>query len=183
VESRPPDFPLSATALMPSTVSPRRVSSFSLNVTASGGLYNTVGPSCSVQPSPVRAPTCSINYSSVAPGTPATLTVRTTAPTAAVMSSRTGSGLFFALGLPLIGLVVTRVSFSSKQKSGRQHLAASALACLLFASLFFQVACGGSGSTATGSKGTPTGTYTITVTGTYSTGSLVHSTPTTLRVQ
>jgi hypothetical protein len=55
---------------------------------------------------------------------------------------------------------------------------------MLFAGLVFQVACGGGGSTTiTGSKGTPAGAYTITVTGTYSTGSLVHTTPTTLTVQ
>ena len=46
---------------------------------------------------------------------------------------------------------------------------------MLFAGLVFQIACGSSSSS--GSKGTPPGAYTITVTGTYSTGSLVHTTP------
>ena len=53
--------------------------------------------------------------------------------------------------------------------------------CVLFAGVVFQVACGGGG----GSHGTPTGAYTITITGTSgsATGSLVRSTSTTLQVQ
>jgi len=59
---------------------------------------------------------------------------------------------------------------------------ATALASMLSAGMVFQVACGG--GSGGGSKGTPTGKYTISVTGTYSSGSsLVHSTPTTLTVQ
>jgi hypothetical protein len=53
---------------------------------------------------------------------------------------------------------------------------------MIFAGLILQIACGGSPSTP-GTKGTPPGTYTITVTGTDSTGALVHVTPTTLKVQ
>jgi hypothetical protein len=98
-----------------------------------------------------------------------------------------GSGLFYALCLPLIGLVATTVGFGSKQKSRKGKLTAVALTCMLFTGLIFQVACGSSSSSGGGgggSKGTPTGTYTITVTGTYSTGSLVHTAPpTTLMVQ
>jgi hypothetical protein len=98
------------------------------------------------------------------------------------MSSSRGSGLFYALCLPLIGLVATGVGFSSKQRSGKGKLTAAALTCVLFAGMILQVACGG-GSNPSGSSGTPTGNYTITVTGTYATGSLVHTTPTMLKVQ
>jgi len=83
--------------------------------------------------------------------------------------------------------VVTRVGLSSHFKSShfkrtQGKFAAAALAGLICAGLTFQIACGGSSST-TGSKGTPTGTYTITVTGKDASGALVHSTPTTLKVQ
>jgi hypothetical protein len=96
-----------------------------------------------------------------------------------------GSELFYALCLPLMGLAATTAGFGSKRKSRRGKLTAGALICMLFSGLVFQIACGSSSnSTGGGSKGTPAGMYTITVTGTYSTGSLVHTTPpTTLTVQ
>jgi hypothetical protein len=99
------------------------------------------------------------------------------------MSSSRGSGLFYALCLPLIGLVATGVGFSSKQRSGKGKLTATALTCMLFAGMILQVACGGGSNRSGGSSGTPTGNYIITVTGTYATGSLVHTTPTMLKVQ
>jgi hypothetical protein len=117
------------------------------------------------------------------PGTAATLTVRTTAATAALVRPSTGFGLFYALCLPLMGLVTT-AGFGSKQKSRKGKLTA-ALTCMLFAGLVFQIACGSSSSSSGGgSQGTPAGAYTVTVTGTYSTGSLVHTAPPmTLTVQ
>jgi len=181
------DFSLSASALTPAAVSPGGSATSTLSVTAPSGFSGSVSFTCAVTPAPALAPTCLISPSSVAPGTPATLTVNTTGPTAAAMSSSGGSGLFFAFCLPLFGLVVTRVGLSSHFKSShfkrtQGKFAAAALAGLICAGLTFQIACGGSSST-TGSKGTPTGTYTITVTGKDASGALVHSTPTTLKVQ
>jgi len=179
----PPDFSVSASALTPATVSAGGWSTSTLTVAAIGGFNNSVTFTCAVTPTPALAPTCSISPGSVMPGTAATLTVNTTAATAAVMSSSAGSTVFYALFLPLIGLAVTRVRLGSDKTRSKGKLTAAVLTCVLFSGLIFQVACGGGSSTTTGSKGTPTGTYTITVTGTYSTGSLVHSTPTTLKVQ
>jgi uncharacterized repeat protein (TIGR03803 family) len=178
------DFSLSATALTPAAVSPGASSTSTVNVVpAAGGFFSSVALTCAVSPAPALAPTCLISPSSIAPGTPATLTVSTTAATAAVIFPGAGSKLSYALCLPLIGLVATTVSFGSKRKS-RKRLRAGALICMLLAGFVFQVACGGSSnSTGGGSKGTPAGTYTITVTGTYSPGSLVHTTPTMLTVQ
>jgi uncharacterized repeat protein (TIGR03803 family) len=174
-----PDFSLTASALTPGTVSAGMPSSSAVNVIAAGGFSGSVALTCLVTPTPTLAPTCSISPSSTAPGTPATLTVNTSGPTAAVMSPNAGYGLLYALCLPLIGLVATRVGRGSEQKSRKGKLTATVLTCMLFTGAVFQIACSGSNSTGGGSKGTPAGTYTITVTGTYSTGSLVHTAPPT----
>jgi uncharacterized repeat protein (TIGR03803 family) len=178
------DYTVSATALTPAAVSAGGSATSTINVAAdANGFFSSVALTCAVTPTPALAPTCSISPGSVMPETPATLTVSTTAPTAAVMSSSRGSGLFYALCLPLIGLVATGVGFGSKQRSGKGKLTAAALTCMLFAGMILQVACGGGSNPSGGSSGTPTGNYTITVTGTYATGSLVHTTPTMLKVQ
>jgi uncharacterized repeat protein (TIGR03803 family) len=181
------DFSVSATAFKPATVSPGASATSTISVVAAAnGFFSSVALTCAVTPSPALAPTCSISPSSVMPGTAATLTVNTTAPTPALKSSNVGSGLFCALCLPLIGMVLTRVGLGSDRKTRKGKLTAAALSSILFAGLIFQVACGGGSSSTSvgGSKGTPKGTYTITVTGTYATGSLVHTTPpTTLTVQ
>jgi uncharacterized repeat protein (TIGR03803 family) len=178
----PPDFSVSATPLTPAAVSAGGSSTSTLTVAAIGGFSNSVAFTCAVTPTPALAPTCSISPSSAAPGTPATLSVNTAAPTPLAMSSL-GSGVFFPLCVSLIGLVAMRGGLRSDHKFVKRELTASWLIGTLFAGLVFQIACGGS-SPKTGSKGTPQGAYTITVTGTYSTGSLVHTTPSlTLTVQ
>ncbi len=177
-----PDFSLSASALTPATVSPGVSSTSTLNVAAVNAFSGLVALTCSVQPTPALAPTCSISPTSTSPGTPATLTVRTTGPTAAVVPSGSGSGLSYAVWLPLIGLVVTVANFGSGRKR-RGTIPALTLVYMLFAGLVFQAACGGSSSSSGGSRGTPAGMYIMTVTGTDASGSLKHSATTTVKVQ
>ena len=175
------DFSLSASALTPAGVSPGASSTSTVNVTAPSGFGGSITLACAVTPSPALAPTCSISPASIAPGTPATLTVNTTAPSLRAMSSF-GSRVFFALCLPLIGLVGARSSFGSNRRPQKGRLIAAALISMLFAGSVFQTACGGS-TPPVGSQGTPKGAYTITVTGKDSTGVLVHTTQAALTVQ
>jgi uncharacterized repeat protein (TIGR03803 family) len=174
------DFSLSASVLTPAVVSPGGMSTSTISVTAASGFSGSVSLTCAVTPTPALAPTCLISPTSAAPGTSATLTVNTTAGGAAAASTNSGSGLFYALCLPVIGLVVCGIR---PGKATKRNLTAVALVGMLLAGMVLQIACGGSSTTTTGSKGTPTGKYTVTVTGTDSTGALVHNTPTTLTVQ
>jgi hypothetical protein len=153
-------FWVSATPFTPSPVNPGGSSTSS--VTAGYGMngVGTAALTCSVQPSPPLAPTCSISPASVTFGTPATLTVSTFGPSGRLLS-RPGSTLFYALWLPLIGLVATGVGLGSHQNGQKGKRKRVALASVLLTGLSFQLACGGHGSSVT-----PSGTYTITVNGT-----------------
>jgi uncharacterized membrane protein len=156
-----PGFDLSASALTPATISPGASSTSTVSVSAYGGLGGSIAYTCSVQPTPLLAPTCSISPSSVRSGTPATLTVSTTAPTAALLPSA-GSGLRYALWLPLFALVATGVGSRATRKDRKANLIAAALVCMLITGMAVQVGCGGSSA----KPGTPPGSYTVTVMGT-----------------
>jgi uncharacterized repeat protein (TIGR03803 family) len=177
-----PDFAVSAFTLTPATLSPGSSASSTLELTAVSGFTDTVTFACSVSPKPVLAPECSVSPASTTPGTPVTVTVTTTGPSAHVSaSSPSGTGLCFAVWLPLLGMVGIGKQLGSRQRKVKAML----LGCALLGGVVLQVACGNSSSSGGGSSGTPAGAYTITVTGTSSaaTGSLVRSTATTLQVQ
>jgi probable HAF family extracellular repeat protein len=152
----PPVFYVSATLLTPSSVNPGGSSTSTVTAYFGTNPVTTAALSCSVQPSPPLGATCSINPTSAAP---ATLRVSTFGPSGRLLS---GSGLLYALWLPLIGLVATGSGLGARQNGQKRTLKAAALVCALFAGLTLQVACGGGSH----SSGTPAGTYTITVTAT-----------------
>lgn len=82
---------------------------------------------------------------------------------------RAGARLFYALGLPLIGLFATAVLGPKRRSKGK--VIAAAVICMLFAGTVFEFGC----NTKSSSPGTPAGSYNITVTGTDSSGTLVSS--------
>jgi uncharacterized repeat protein (TIGR03803 family) len=176
------DYLLSASALTPTAVSPGTSSTSTVNVTtAAGGFNGAVTLACSVTPMPAMAPTCSIGSGSITPGNSATLTVHTTGPSRALISSDV-SEFSYALWLPLLGIVASGVGLGSDRERRKKILTTVALAFGLFAGLASEVACGGGGGPPP-VGGTPAGTYTIAVTGTDASGTLVHSATTMLTVQ
>ena len=179
-----PDFSLSTSPLSPGTVAAGQSATGTVSVALTGGFNSSVSFTCSVQPAPAHAPTCSCNPSSSTSGT--ALTVNTTAPTSARLSFSAMTRLAYALWLPMIGLMVARAKASPTQEAKRRVLG-SLLCILLLAELTSQSACGGtsnpfSGTTgSSGSGGTPAGMYTVTVTGT--SDSTHHPAAATLTVQ
>jgi hypothetical protein len=131
-----------------------------------------------VQPSPSQAPHCSVSPNSITSGSSATVTIKTTAPTAATQGLP--SGIVYALWLPIAGLVLTGIHSRSRSPK-RVQISGWRFGALLVVCLAFQSACGGGGNSGGGGGGTPPGTYTITVKGT--SASLSHSTTVTLKVQ
>jgi hypothetical protein len=155
-----------------------------VTTTAANGFTGSVSFTCSVQPTPALAPQCSINPTSVNPGTTGTLAITTTGPTSALALPSRRYGLLYALWLPVCGLTLVGFGFGS-QRAKKRKLLGLVLYSVVFTGLIFQAACGGGGGSSNsaggGSGGTPAGNYAITVTGT--SGSTQHSTTTTLKVQ
>jgi uncharacterized repeat protein (TIGR03803 family) len=172
-----PNFSLATSALSPALVSPGGSSIATVGMTALSGFGGSIALSCSVQPSPAMAPTCSISPPSIMPGASATVTVTTTGVRASAWHPAVGTVTAYALCLPVVGMVAG-MGFRSGRK--RKGISAVAVACL-FASLLFGAACGGNNSGGgQGSSGTPLGTYAIRITG--SSASLQHTASTTLIV-
>ncbi len=174
------------------TVTAGKSSTHTLTVTGLGGFGGPVtfnAGSCLGLPA---LATCSFSPATVnatADGATATLTIATTAPTLTQVASRgrTRGGPFYALWLPLAGLILGLARRRPRRWSLRHWIGL----CVLVAALALQISCGsgaGSGLTApppTPTPGTPGGTYSITVTGngTIGASTLQRSASITLTVQ
>jgi hypothetical protein len=166
-------FSLAATALSPASVSPGGSATSTVTVASTNGFTGSVSLACSVSPSVTHGPTCS---GSATPGAPGTLTVSTTAASALLQHPQTGnaSRVFFAMFLPIGGMTLLSFGFAGPR---RKKLFSWLFFCLALGALFLLPACGGGGGGGGGSSGTPAGTYTITVSGTASTGSQTGASP------
>jgi hypothetical protein len=172
-----PDFTIAGTAL--AAVTQGGSSTSTITIAAANGYTGTVNFTCSVASvsggSPL--PTCSIPTAVTGGAGTSTLTVSTTG--AAHAMNQGAGGVFYAMWLPVVGLSLVGMRFSSAD-SRRKKLLGFLLLGLIMAALFFLPACGGSSNNGGGGGGctgcTPTGSYTVTVTGTDSVNSaLTHS--------
>jgi hypothetical protein len=161
------------------TIQAGQQAQFALNVNSTNGAFNgAISFTCAGSPSTSN---CSFSPASVTPGnvtSAVTMTIATTAPTAALRFTGKSSFLY-ALLFPL-GLCF-QLGYGFARKSKKRVLQIFGLAALL-ATL---ISCGGGGlvgnNSVTARPGTSLGTYTITITGT--SGSLSHTAQVTLIVQ
>jgi hypothetical protein len=168
------------------TVTPGSIAKYTIAVNPIAGFNQTVALSCSGAPT---GSTCSLSSSSIAlsGSTPASVTVSVTTQgnSAAAIQPRSPSThgtqipIFFAIcGLP--GLLLWG---GWRSALGKRKTAAICWTALLGVVCFVVAGCGGNSSNPGG--GTPANTYTLTVTGTFASGSatLTHSTNLTMVVQ
>ena len=170
-----PDFSLTATSTSFTIPSPGLSGTTTISATALNSFTGTVNVTCSL-PSSMTYSTCSFSSNSFSvPSGSTIMTVNTTAPSTALrLFNRPrwfipSAGALFAC---ILLLLIPR-------KKRRVKLAFGLLVFALLAAGF--VACGGSSSSSTSSPGTPTGTYTVVVTGT--SGTLSHSLNVVVTVQ
>ncbi len=180
-----PDFTISATT--PAALAAGGTGTSTVTLTALNGYASPVNLTCTVTGTGSPLPACG-SFSPASPITPTssgastTLTLTTTGAQAAMYHP---SKFFSALWLPIAGLSLVGMGFSSA-RSRRQKLLGFPMIFMVMAALFLMPACGGSSSSGGGgggSTGTPAGAYTVTISGAGTdSASTTHSTTVTLTV-
>lgn len=175
VTSTGPDFTISGTAL--AAVAQGGSTNSTITIAALNGYTGTVNFTCSVASvsGGTPLPTCSIPSAVTGGAGTSMLTVNTTGSARAMNQS--SHGVFYAMWLPVVGLSLVGIRMRTTD-SRRKKLLGFLLLGLMMAALFFLPACssssGGGGGGCSGC--TPTGTYTVMVTGTDSVNAgLTHS--------
>jgi hypothetical protein len=176
LSAAPADFAITAT---PATTSVNKGSSGTYTVTVSSvnsDFGNSVALSCTGLSSTLG---CSFAPASVTPGASgatSTLTVTTQAATSGSLMH--SSSILYATWLPIGGIAILGAGFGARRK----RFLIGVLLVLMLAGLVSLVACGGGssgGGGGGGNSGTPSGNYTITISGT---SGNTHTTTVTLHV-
>jgi hypothetical protein len=180
-----PDFSIAATT--PATVSPGASGTSTVTLTSIDGYASPVNLTCAVTGSGSPLPVCSVTGTTpvtpvASPGATSTVTITTTGPSATLIRH---SKFFYGMWLPVVGLSIIGMGFSSA-RSRRKKVLGFLMVAIVMAALLLLPGCGGSSSGGGGGscKGcTPAGNYTVTVTGTGTdASSTTHNTTVTLAV-
>lgn len=182
------DFSVSATPTS-TTVTPGQAANYTLSISPLNAFSGKVALTCSGQP---PQSTCTVSPSSATLNGSSNATADVAVVTAGASASlvhpygflSTGGRLALWLTLPgLSGLALMVGSGGRSRRRQGRRLYGLAFLCLFSVAITWS-ACGG-GSGGSGGGGTPAGTYTVTVTGTFTSGpaTVTHSAPLTLIVQ
>jgi hypothetical protein len=186
------DFSMTPGSASSATVSPGQTASYSIAVAPAGGFAASVALACSGAPA---QSTCTVSPTTIALSGTAAKTAMVTVTTVA---GAQGPALPFGIGWPMkyrpmrlvltwIGMFLAIAIVLSRWRREQRIRWAPALALVLLVSLGMTLtSCGGgSSSGGGGGGGTQAGTYAITVTGNFTSGSstLTHTTKLTLVVQ
>jgi hypothetical protein len=156
------DFSLGASPTSFTITSPGQSGSTTVSASGINSFTGTVSITCALQATMTYS-TCTLSTSTLTPGgTGAQLTVATTAPSAALRLPNRPRWFLPGAGVLLFAWILLLIAAG---KHRRVKLAFGLLVFAMLAAGF--VACGGGSSTTSqSSPGTPTGSYTVTVTGT-----------------
>jgi hypothetical protein len=185
------DFTVTPTSQTSVTVTPGQAANYAVSVGPVDGFNQAVALACSGAP---PQSTCTITPSSVTldgvHAASANIAVVTAGSSAALNPPLEGSSTKLAVLLEMLGGVLGFLAMpgriNAQRKRRTQFLGGLFMLCLVSVVLLMPACGGGSGGGgSSGGGGTRTGTYNVTVTGTFSSGSakLTHNTSFTLVVQ
>jgi len=180
--AKPPDFSLTLSSFAPSVIGSGESAGSTVTVGAVDNFSGSIALSCSVKPSTGLSPACALSSSSATAGTAVTLTVQAPVSSGS-LRPQLGYGVANLFWVPAIGIVLSSMTSSWKRR-GRERgstIGRVVLVGMLLGGLSMPTGCGDSSSS--GGKGSASTTYTVTVGGTDSSGSLKHSAQATIMVE
>jgi len=174
----PADFSVAVAPTSASVTAGQSASAITVTVSSVNSSYGqAVALSCTGLPTGAG---CNFTAASLTPTSNAATTSLTITTTGAAAAMNGSSKIFYAMWLPIVGLSLVGMRFSSTE-SRRKRLLGFLLLGLVMALLFLLPACGSSSTGVKGCTGcTPAGSYTITVSG--AAGGATHTAPFKLTV-